>query len=57
MEGRQAVIEGKVKSVTSPHSVLGIQYIYYNELNAESYAVEPPDAIEPATNEALPYWR
>lgn len=49
----QAAIEGKVKSVTSPYSVLGIQYTYYNELNAESYVVESPDAIEPATNEAF----
>jgi hypothetical protein len=49
----QAAVEGKVKSVTSPYSVLGIQYTYYNELNAESYVVESPDAIEPATNEAF----
>ena len=43
----QAARCGQVKSVPSPFENLKGNYTYHNELNAESYAVESPDAIEP----------
>ena len=43
---------GKVKSVASPFPALSGNYTYHNELNADSYVVESPDAIEPATKDA-----
>ncbi len=48
----QAATTGQVKSVASPFGVFTGNYAFHNELNAESYIVESPDAIEPATNEA-----
>ena len=48
----QAAIMGKVKSVDSPFASLNGNYSYYNELNPNSYIVEAPDAIEPATKDA-----
>lgn len=48
----QAATMGKVKSVASPFPALSGNYTYHNELNADSYVVESPDAIEPATKEA-----
>jgi hypothetical protein len=48
----QAAIKGKVKSVASPFPMLTGDYTYFNELNEESYVVEAPDAIEPATKDA-----
>ena len=48
----QAARGGKVKSVPSPYPSLIGDYTYHHELNAESYVVESPDAIEPATKEA-----
>ena len=53
MEGRASCYRRKGEIRNLSYSVLGIQYTYYNELNAESYVVESPDAIEPATNEAF----
>lgn len=48
----QAAAMGKVKSVASPFPALTGNYTYYNEPNANSYVVESPDAIEPATQDA-----
>lgn len=53
----QAAIMGKVKSVASPFPALSGNYTYYNELNADSYVVESPDAIEPATKDAYTVMR
>ena len=53
----QAAIKGKVKSVASPFPMLTGNYTYHNELNEESYLVEAPDAIEPATKEAYTVMR
>ncbi len=44
----QAARNGRVKCVPSPFESLEGNYTYHNELNAESYAVESPDAIEPS---------
>lgn len=43
----RAARTGQVKSVPSPFNCLSGNYTYHNELNAESYVVESPDAIEP----------
>ncbi len=49
----QAATMGKVKSVASLRSPpFSGNYTYHNELNADSYVVESPDAIEPATKDA-----
>lgn len=53
----QAAITGKVKCVTSPLAPLTGNYTYYNELNPDSYVVEAPDAIEPATKDAYTIMR
>lgn len=53
----QAAITGKVKSVASPFPSLSGNYTYYNELNAETYVVEAPDAIEPASKDAYTVMR
>ena len=53
----QAAIMGKVKCVTSPFPSLTGNYTYYNELNSDSYVVESPDAIEPATEGAYTIMR
>ncbi|MDR0540617.1 MAG: xanthan lyase [Dysgonamonadaceae bacterium] len=43
-----AAVTGKVKSVTSPITQFKGNYQFYNQLNTEFYAVESPDAVEPA---------
>jgi len=43
-----AAVTGNVKSVFSPYPQLKGDYHFYNRLNPEVYAVESPDAIEPA---------
>ena len=43
-----AAVTGKVKSVRSPLSAFKGNYQFYNQLNTDFYAVESPDAIEPA---------
>ena len=43
-----AAVTGKVKGVTSPFSETKSEYQFYNQLNTDFYAVESPDAIEPA---------
>jgi len=53
----QAAITGKVKGVASPFVMLAGNYDYYNELNAESYAVESPDGIEPSSKDSYTVFR
>lgn len=53
----QAAKMGKVKSVASPFPSLVGNYTYHNELNEDSYVVEAPDAIEPATKDAYTVMR
>ena len=53
----QAALKGKVKSVYSPFPMLTGNYTYHNELNEESYVVEAPDAIEPASKDAYTVMR
>ena len=53
----QAALKGKVKSVASPFPMLTGNYTYHNELNEESYVVEAPDAIEPASKDAYTVMR
>lgn len=48
----QAAKTGKVKSVSSPFPTFTGNFNYHHELNAESYVVESPDAIEPANKDA-----
>ena len=48
----QAAKMGKVKTVASPFPSLTGEYTYHHELNEDSYVVEAPDAIEPATKDA-----
>ena len=53
----QAATMGKVKCVASPFLPSTGNYTYYNELNSDSYVVEAPDAIEPATQDAYTVMR
>ena len=53
----QAALKGKVKSVNSPFPMLTGNYTYHNELNEDSYVVEAPDAIEPASKNAYTVMR
>ena len=53
----QAALKGKVKSVASPFPMLTGNYTYHNELNEDSYVVEAPDAIEPASKDAYTVMR
>ncbi|MCD8183384.1 MAG: xanthan lyase [Bacteroides sp.] len=53
----QAAKMGQVKCVAFPFPALTGNYTYYNELNPDSYVVEAPDAIEPATKEAYTVMR
>lgn len=48
----QAAVEGKVKSVSSPFTILKGNYTYYNTPNSHSYVVESPDAIEPSSSDS-----
>ncbi|VBB47571.1 conserved exported hypothetical protein [uncultured Paludibacter sp.] len=53
----QAAITGDVKAVTSLFPMFAGDFQYYNKLNAESYVVESPDAIEPAEDNAYTIFR
>lgn len=44
----QAAVEGKAKVVTSPFSSFAGNYEFFTKLNSTCYAVESPDALEPA---------
>lgn len=48
----QAALNGDIKCVASPFLSINGEYTYFNELNSESYIVEAPDAVEPATERA-----
>lgn len=50
-------ITGRIKAVPSPFPAIQGDYTYYNELNSERYAVEHPDAIEPADEQAFTIFR
>jgi hypothetical protein len=43
-----AAVGGEVKTVYSPLPYFSGNYQYYNKLNSDFYAVESPDAVEPA---------
>jgi hypothetical protein len=43
-----AAVAGKVKSVISPYEQFAGNYQFYHQLNPDFYAVESPDALEPA---------
>lgn len=53
----QAATEGRVKAVDSIFPAFEGNYQYFNQLNSESYAVESPDAIEPADAGAFTIFR
>ncbi len=54
---QQATKQGKVKSVSSPFTMLTGNYTYHDTLNSDCYVVEAPDAIEPASEEAYTVMR
>ncbi|MDR2145690.1 MAG: hypothetical protein LBE91_04430, partial [Tannerella sp.] len=53
----QAAVEGKVKSVASPFPLITGNYEFHTQLNPDFYAVESPDAIEPADNNSFTVFR
>lgn len=53
----QASVGGKARSVASPLSTGIMNFEYHNKPNGESYAVESPDAIEPASKAAMVAFR
>lgn len=53
----QAAITGQFKSVASPFAAFSGDYTWHNELNEESYVVESPDGIEPASGDAFTIFR
>ena len=53
----RAATNGTVWCVASPAEEFDGEYNYFNELNSESYVVESPDAIEPATPEGYTIMR
>ncbi|MDR1502340.1 MAG: hypothetical protein LBT43_07785 [Prevotella sp.] len=53
----QAAVTGNVKSVASPFTQLTGTYSFYNQLNSDCYAVESPDAIEPADANSFTVFR
>lgn len=53
----QAATTGRIKAVASLYPSFKGNYTYYNELNAESYVVESPDALEPAAEGAYTIFR
>lgn len=53
----RAAINGQVNIVNSPFNLKEDRLEYANKLNANTYIVESPDAIEPATEEAYTVMR
>lgn len=49
-------VDGKFEAAPSPFSFTG-QYHYYSQLNGESYVVEQPNAIDPASKDAFTIFR
>ena len=52
-----AAVTGSFKSVASPFASFSGTYHWYNELNEESFVVESPDGIEPASSDAFTIFR
>ncbi|GHT10045.1 xanthan lyase [Bacteroidia bacterium] len=52
-----AAVTGKVKSVVSPFTQFAGNYQFYHQLNPVFYAVESPDAIEPAGKDSYTIFR
>jgi hypothetical protein len=53
-----AAVTGQVKNVVSPHAQFSDgQYQFHTQLNPTFYAVESPDALEPATPDAHTIFR
>jgi len=50
-------VTGQIKAVPSPFPAIQGTYLYYNELNSESYVVENPDALEPADENGFTIFR
>jgi hypothetical protein len=53
----RAAVEGKVKGVLSPFASITGNYEFYTKLNPVFYAVESPDAIEPAGDNCYTVFR
>lgn len=53
----RAAVEGKVKSVASPFSMISGNYEFYTKLNSIAYVVESPDALEPVGNNSHTIFR
>lgn len=54
----RATLTGWVKSVASPFPTLSMEsFMFYQQLNSLSYAVQSPDAIEPAGEDAYTIFR
>lgn len=49
----RAAVTGGVKGVVSPFSLIGGETSFYTTLNSDFYAVESPDAIEPAQEDSF----
>lgn len=52
-----ASVEGKVKAVASPFPVFSGNYEFHSILNPKAYAVESPDALEPAGENSYTLFR
>lgn len=52
-----AAVTGEFKSAASPFPSFSGTYNWFNELNEESYVVESPDGIEPASQDAFTVFR
>jgi len=53
----RAAVRGAVRSVTSPFESIAGRYEYFHTPGPESYVVESPDAIEPASEGAFTVFR
>lgn len=53
----RAAVRGVVRGAASPFGSLAGRYEYFHELNDECYAVESPDAVEPACEGAFTVFR
>lgn len=53
----RAAVEGKVKTIASPFPVFSGNYEFYTKLNSVAYAVESPDALEPAGDNSYTVFR
>ncbi|WP_308599615.1 xanthan lyase [uncultured Dysgonomonas sp.] len=53
----RAAVEGKVKTIASPFPIFSGNYEFYTKLNSIAYAVESPDALEPAGDNSYTVFR